>query len=455
MSSHAKTYEYGILNPAWHSQKGPTLDPSNYSGRDWLRKGVEEQRNPNFIKKSIGGPLKAIAIYVEEHNVGDNTNLYNPDDDKPDSFVVRARIPELHAHIPDLKTYGPDANPGLVQMYPAFVSNEGAEKPAPGEIIWVDFRDKQQFEGPIYLGKVDRKAYSGGFRTTERYSGASTANAAATGKLGASAPAGDSVNGQQLGSQEPSADKRPTRFVLPTTNISVGGKTKTAYRFGREIGQIKVQIWTPSKDNNKLVASDVAGPLHDFSMAMKKELGWELRVNSGFRSNEEQTLLRNKYTAYLKGEGPKADPAARPKYSNHQNGRAVDLSILKNGIRQAIADNKEVFTWMQLNAHRWNFTWAEGKRITRRGDQPHPEPWHWLYLGEVEGLNDSDKRYVERYRRYDKQDRDKLQSSLARQSRPPFECPEDKEEGGGQPKPSRQPPDEPQGGLGGIGAVTL
>ena len=80
--------------------------------------------------------------------------------------------------------------------------------------------------------------------------------------------------------------------------------------------------------------------------------GIDLYVYSGFRTNERQAQLRQ---AYLDGYGNKA---AKPGYSNHQAGTALDLLL----------DAPETFAWLEANARRFGF----GRTVPK-------EPWHWEY----------------------------------------------------------------------------
>lgn len=82
--------------------------------------------------------------------------------------------------------------------------------------------------------------------------------------------------------------------------------------------------------------------------------GVYLQVWSGFRAHEHQAEL---YAAWKSGLG---NPAARPGYSNHQSGRALDINLL--GVP------KETYAWLLKNASRYGF----------RRTVPS-EPWHWEY----------------------------------------------------------------------------
>jgi LAS superfamily LD-carboxypeptidase LdcB len=84
------------------------------------------------------------------------------------------------------------------------------------------------------------------------------------------------------------------------------------------------------------------------------EAGVYLQPWSGFRSNEKQAHL---YADWKAGIG---NPAAKPGYSKHQSGRALDINLL--GVP------KETFAWLTKHASRYGF-----RRTVAS------EPWHWEY----------------------------------------------------------------------------
>jgi LAS superfamily LD-carboxypeptidase LdcB len=88
--------------------------------------------------------------------------------------------------------------------------------------------------------------------------------------------------------------------------------------------------------------------------AAARSAGIHLGIRSGFRSHEQQVEL---YERYRRGWG---HLAARPGYSNHQNGRAVDIFI----------EDYAVYRWLERHARRFGF-----KRTVKR------EAWHWEYVG--------------------------------------------------------------------------
>lgn len=85
--------------------------------------------------------------------------------------------------------------------------------------------------------------------------------------------------------------------------------------------------------------------------------GIGLVIMSGFRTQEKQVEL---YNDWRFGSG---NLAAKPGWSNHQSGRALDL-ILDRGVLE----------WLDRHARRFGF-----RRTIRK------EPWHWEYVGNLRG----------------------------------------------------------------------
>lgn len=86
--------------------------------------------------------------------------------------------------------------------------------------------------------------------------------------------------------------------------------------------------------------------------------GVELRVNSSFRTMAQQQQL---YARYLAGTGALA---AKPGFSNHQGGIAVDIDVFDDEGRK-----RPAYDWLHGNAERYAF-----RRTVAS------EPWHWEYL---------------------------------------------------------------------------
>ena len=79
--------------------------------------------------------------------------------------------------------------------------------------------------------------------------------------------------------------------------------------------------------------------------------GVDLDIRSGWRSYERQQWL---YRAWRLGIG---NQAARPGYSNHQAGRALDIYL---------DDNNATLAWLTQNGRRFGFHRGLPKRTARR-----------------------------------------------------------------------------------------
>jgi peptidoglycan hydrolase-like protein with peptidoglycan-binding domain len=129
---------------------------------------------------------------------------------------------------------------------------------------------------------------------------------------------------------------------------SGGGRVVTGY-----VNGVPRQITLSGIPNGKQMRSDAAAAFNRMHAAAARA-GINLHVNSGFRSMAEQQEL---YRQYLNGTG---NLAARPGYSNHQGGIAVDVNVGST--------SSATYRWMAAHADEFGF-----KRTVPS------EPWHWEY----------------------------------------------------------------------------
>ncbi len=125
-------------------------------------------------------------------------------------------------------------------------------------------------------------------------------------------------------------------------------------------------------------------------------LGLYPYIQSPYRSYNYQNTL---YNNYVKKDGKKeADTySARPGFSEHQTGLAMDLGTSKNHSIGAF-ENSEEFKWISQNAYRYGFIlrYPEGKEYIT-GYQY--EPWHYRYVGKevAQYIYDNQITYEEYY----------------------------------------------------------
>jgi len=135
---------------------------------------------------------------------------------------------------------------------------------------------------------------------------------------------------------------------VSTPGTGGGGRAVTGYVNGQPR-----QITLASVPNGKEMRSDAAAAFNRMYAAARAQ-GITLKVNSGFRSMAEQQAL---YRAYQNGTG---NLAAKPGYSNHQGGIAVDINVGGTGT--------STYRWLANNAKNFGFVRTVPS-----------EPWHWEF----------------------------------------------------------------------------
>lgn len=118
----------------------------------------------------------------------------------------------------------------------------------------------------------------------------------------------------------------------------------TGYRRGK---RIKLRVVTIGWADVEVDTARAFAKMHAAAAAD----GIDLAIRSGFRTHEAQQWL---YAAYRQGYG---NPAAKPGYSNHQSGRALDIIV-----------DSPILAWLEQHGRTFGF------RATVKG-----EPWHWEF----------------------------------------------------------------------------
>jgi hypothetical protein len=100
-----------------------------------------------------------------------------------------------------------------------------------------------------------------------------------------------------------------------------------------------------------------------------------LHIVSAFRSMELQTRMyseRFNSDGSLTAEGLKWGPAAKPGWSNHQSGVALDIETGMTIADRLAGRRSAIFAWLQTHAATYGFD---------NDDIPpkQPEPWHWRH----------------------------------------------------------------------------
>ena len=106
------------------------------------------------------------VIGKEEPPVGHYLHTYYSkySDTLPKLVQLRVRVPEIHVYFPIPENIGDsasDSDQSIIDMYPIFVAeDENAEIPEAGQLVAVQFLDKESFGSPIYLKPIESKMAS-------------------------------------------------------------------------------------------------------------------------------------------------------------------------------------------------------------------------------------------------------------------------------------------------------
>jgi hypothetical protein len=123
-----------------------------------------------------------------------------------------------------------------------------------------------------------------------------------------------------------------------------------------------------------------------------RSLGYTLYATSSYRSYARQSEL---YASY----GIPDVTTARPGYSEHQTGLAVD--VIHHAGSNSTLDQSDVFKWYYENACKYGFILRYDKGWEFRTGCAY-EPWHLRYLGAelATAVKNSNLSYDEYYARY-------------------------------------------------------
>jgi len=169
----------GLLNDISKPHSNPrVLDPKTMAPMALALKQAQESLIPKY-QAANSGVWNAVVLRVEGYRAQGNFSdtktglgaLTPGREGDLDLVVVRAMIPEMHAHIPTPSQYG-DENPidafagrihqWIIGLYPAFVArNDQLPAPACGSIIRVSFGNVENGSDPAYEDIVSEVRYIG------------------------------------------------------------------------------------------------------------------------------------------------------------------------------------------------------------------------------------------------------------------------------------------------------
>ena len=136
-----------------------------------------------------------------------------------------------------------------------------------------------------------------------------------------------------------------------------------------------VEVDSKYTDENNLMVSRIAMNAFKKMYDAAEKDGYQLVINSAYRSYEEQEELVNKYLN-LYGQEYVDKYVAKPGFSEHQTGLAFDIGSRSSSV---FAYSKE-YNWIQENAHKFGFVYRFDKRYEDLTGF-RSEAWHYRYVG--------------------------------------------------------------------------
>jgi D-alanyl-D-alanine carboxypeptidase len=124
-----------------------------------------------------------------------------------------------------------------------------------------------------------------------------------------------------------------------------------------------------------------------------KAAGISIRIESGYRSYAEQQRLYNYYVG-VQGKANADEQSARPGFSEHQSGLAVDLGDTSGtcSVQQCFADTP-TGQWIKSNSYKYGFLIRYTENGTSKTGYEY-EPWHVRYVGTDLAVKVAAKHFV-------------------------------------------------------------
>lgn len=159
-------YQYGVLNSIQRPQVGNSVDW--YLNDPWfaIKEAVEDTFRPNALENT--GPYRGIVLRVEpptsqlDEPIDASYYIYDGQQ-VPDLVRIKVRVPELHTALPVPSNWGDqgvqtDMHQKIIDMYPTYTAQSDlVVTPGIGDIVWVDYTNKNDFTDPVYIRPVLEK----------------------------------------------------------------------------------------------------------------------------------------------------------------------------------------------------------------------------------------------------------------------------------------------------------
>lgn len=128
-------------------------------------------------------------------------------------------------------------------------------------------------------------------------------------------------------------------------------------------------------ENQKLRKVAYDAFINMFNEAKKENI--TLIINSSYRSYQDQEKTYNDYSSWY-GSNEADKIAARPGFSEHQTGLALDIQSYKTNRNNF--EESDAFKWLQNNAYKYGFILRYPKDLEYLTGYSY-ESWHYRYVG--------------------------------------------------------------------------
>jgi hypothetical protein len=167
---------YGVLNPQYSSLSGKNYNSGESQTSGFFNQFHRAINISNQTRKSnFNGPM--VGICLRNEGRVSKSGWIDPScwaavsseiietGSELDLVQIRVRVPEIHAEksvpkdLPDRLIK--DSNHDIINQYPVFVSQfSSVTEPVAGDLVWIDFQDRGNQMGGIFLGLAQSNSFN-------------------------------------------------------------------------------------------------------------------------------------------------------------------------------------------------------------------------------------------------------------------------------------------------------
>ncbi len=145
-----KKYAWGDLNPIQLPDSADRIDSGT---DDWLSSAsvVHTKAFQSDVFQGTG-PYLGVVLRVEQGAATPNSFATIGESNTEIRVEIKVRIPEVHAPLIEPND---SEDHFAIDMHPTFTAKDNnVPEPKIGELVWVDYQNKQTWAGPLYLGPI-------------------------------------------------------------------------------------------------------------------------------------------------------------------------------------------------------------------------------------------------------------------------------------------------------------